>query len=75
MQKEQVMRVPLLGLGVLAAGVLLCVASLVASDRALKSVGTSSAAAANDDTMAGMDMSADSTSTVKVGNPTGTMSH
>ena len=53
MQKEQVMRVPLLGLGVLAAGVLLCVASLVASDRALRTVGTSSAAAANDDTMAG----------------------
>ena len=55
------MRVPLLGLGVLAAGVLLCVASLVASDRALKTVGTSSAAAANDETMAGMDMGAGST--------------
>ena len=50
----------------LAAGVLLCVASLVASDRALKTVGTSSAAAASDGTMAGMDMSAGSTaSTVK----------
>jgi len=58
------MRVPLLGLGVLAAGVLLCVASLVATDRALKTVDTPTAAAATGHTMAGMDMSAGS-STVK----------
>ena len=60
------MRVPLLGLGVLAAGVLLCVASLVATDRALKTVETPTAAAATDGTMVGMDMSSGSTtSTVK----------
>ena len=55
------MRVPLLGLGVLAAGVLLCVASLVATDRALKTVETPTAAAATDGTMVGMDMSSGST--------------
>src|SRR6478736_4025269 len=58
------MRVPILGLGVLAAGVLLCVASLVATDRALNTVDTPAAAAATGYTMAGMDMSAGST-TVK----------
>ena len=51
------MKVPLLGLAVLGAGVLLCVAALVASDRALKTVGTSSAAAADQQATTGMDMS------------------
>ena len=47
------MRVSLLGLAVLAAGVLLCVAALVASDRGLKTVGTASASAAGQETMLG----------------------
>src|SRR4051794_10428113 len=61
-----VMKVPLLGLRVLAAGVLLCVASLVATDRALGTVDTP-AAAAGDTSMAGMDMPSTTTaaSTVK----------
>ena len=60
------MRVPLLGLGVLAAGVLLCVASLVATDRALGTVDTPTAAAASDTSMPGMDTGSSSTSsTVK----------
>ena len=65
MQKELVMRVPLVGLAVLAAGAFLCVAALVASDRGLKTVGAASASAGQE-TMAGMDMSGTSTaSTVK----------
>src|SRR5690348_7821311 len=56
------MRIPLVGLGVLAAGVLLCVASLVATNRALKTVDTPAADAATTPTMAGMDMSGGSSS-------------
>ncbi len=59
------MRISIVGLAVIAAGVLLCLAALIASDRALSSDSTSAATSTSQNTMAGMDMSTSSASSIK----------
>jgi nitrite reductase (NO-forming) len=59
------MKISVLGLATITAGVLLCVAAVVASDRALRHDNANAASGTGQVTMSGMDMSGTSASSIK----------